>query len=267
MDGVSTARWFVSLTHVIFHSVGWRSSLSVNKGHFTHPSYGVGCSCSYRASEELPEHDSSPLQRGKLVHPSVGCPSIRSCQFHWRMCLPSNSQSHSILNMGNRTGRHWEGLHFQSTSSRRQNSFPSKRKIPDRCPSNRRCQFHCRMCCPSNSQSHSSSNSCNRRSGTRRRGLRFDSCFVFVGPRHGGRNRNSPCVHHRITSNSRISLIHHHFSLARRSGDIIVVAQGLRPKELFLSPASRIAPEVPLSADRVPFGASSLNAIRCASTR
>ena len=47
------------------------------------------------------------------------------------------TQSHPVSILCNLTERHWEGLHFRHSTSRRQNSFPRTRWIPDRCSSNR----------------------------------------------------------------------------------------------------------------------------------
>ena len=79
--------------------------------------------------------------------------------FSPRWYLSSNSLSHSMSNMCNRT----EGLHFQCPPSRRWNSSSSKRLTPDHCPSTRGCQFHCRH---SNSQSHSARTHATGKSGT-----------------------------------------------------------------------------------------------------
>ena len=40
------------------------------------------------------------------------CPSSRSCQLHWRMCSPSDSQSRPISNLWNKKEWRWEGPRF-----------------------------------------------------------------------------------------------------------------------------------------------------------
>ena len=65
----------------------------------------------------------------------------------------------------------------------------------------------------------------------------LDLVLVFVGFRHGSRNSG-------LCRNSSEWLgrrcIHHHFFMARRSGDVIVVAQGLWQQEPFYLQASKL---------------------------
>ena len=64
-----------------------------------------------------------PIERWIPDH----CPSSRSCQFHWRMCSPSNSKSHPLSNLCDRSERHWDGLRFRCTSLHRQSCTTSGR--------------------------------------------------------------------------------------------------------------------------------------------
>ena len=152
--------------------------------------------------------------------------STRSCQFHWRVPL---SQSHSKFTCV--TGRSGTGRVSTCGVRRRADGARSQARDGFRpLPLSRSCK--CRMCHPSNSQSRSISSICNRkeRHPLKRPQVRH-LLRLRCALRHGCRNGTSLSAHLHIISNSRISLIHHHFFLAGRSGDIIFFSRGLWPKE------------------------------------